>query len=126
MTEVGDGAEVLVVGAGPVGLTVAHELLRRGVGVRLVDRSPGAATTSRATATHARTLEVYEQMGVLPDVLPRGQKAENFSIHMRGRVLVRFGTDYSALPTRFPFTLQVDQVITEEVLRSRVHALGVD
>jgi NADPH-dependent dioxygenase len=125
MTVAGDDTRVLVVGAGPVGLTAAHELARRGIAVRLIDRAQGPATTSRATATHARTLEIYHQMGLLADLLPRGQRAENFSIHMRGRMLIRFGTDYSSLPTRFPFTLQVDQVITEEVLRERVSRLGV-
>lgn len=118
--------EVLVAGAGPVGLTVAYELVRRGVTVRIVDRAAGPATTSRATATHARTLEVYHQMGILPDLLARGQKVDHFTMHRRGRVLTSLGTDYSELPTRFPFTLQVDQVITEEVLRTRLSEAGVD
>lgn len=121
-----DTVEVLVVGAGPVGLTVAYEMRRRGVGVRVVDRAGGPAKTSRATATHARTLEIYDQMGTLGDLLPRGLRVGHFSMHRGGRMLARLGTDYSELPTRFPFTLQVDQVCTEEVLRTRLSRLGVD
>ncbi|GLZ36608.1 FAD-dependent oxidoreductase [Actinokineospora sp. NBRC 105648] len=117
--------DVLVAGAGPVGLTAAYELVRRGVAVRVVDRAAGPATTSRATATHARTLEIYHQMGILAELLARGQKVDNFTMHRRGRVMTRLGTDYSELPTRFPFTLQVDQVITEEVLRDRLSEAGV-
>lgn len=121
-----DTVDVLVAGAGPVGLTVAHELRRRGVRVRVVDRADGPAPTSRATATHARTLEVYHQMGVLEEMLPRGQRVGHFSMHRGGRMLARLGTDYSELPTRFPFTLQIDQVFTEEVLRKKLSELGVD
>jgi len=120
-----DGAEVLVVGAGPVGLTVAHELARRGIRIRVVDRAPGPADTSRALATHARTLEIYDQMGVLDDLLARGRKVEHFTLHRNGRTLIRFDTDYSRLATRFPFTLMVDQQITEEVLRTALAGLGV-
>ncbi|GAA3726131.1 FAD-dependent oxidoreductase [Streptomyces tremellae] len=116
---------VLVVGAGPVGLTAAHELARHGVSVRVVDRAPGPATTSRALATHARTLEVYDQIGILDELLPRGQRVEHFTLHQNGRRLVRFDTDYSHLPTRFPYTLMVDQTITEEVLRASAARHGV-
>ncbi|NED81964.1 oxygenase, partial [Streptomyces sp. SID11233] len=98
---------------------------RRGVRVRLIDRAQGPATTSRALATHARTLEVWDQMGVADQLLPRGQRVEHFTLHRRGRQLIRFDTNYDALPTRFPYTLMVDQVITEEVLRDRLAAWGV-
>jgi NADPH-dependent dioxygenase len=123
--DVTDRAQVLVVGAGPAGLTLAHELCRRGVRVRLVDAADGPATTSRALATHPRTLETYDQMGRLGDLLPRGRRVTHFTLHQRGRRLVRWDTDYSRLPTRFPFTLMVDQVITEEVLRTAVAGFGV-
>ncbi|MEU8551438.1 FAD-dependent oxidoreductase [Streptomyces roseoverticillatus] len=117
--------EVLVAGAGPVGLTAAHELARRGIRVRIVDRAEGPAVTSRATATHARALEVYHQMGLLEDVLRLGRKVDRFTMHQRGRALARLDADFSELPTRFPFTLQIDQVLTERVLRDHVRDLGV-
>lgn len=116
--------EVLVAGAGPVGLTVAHELLRRGVAVRIVDRAAAPAVTSRALATHARTWEIFRQMGVAEHLLPRGQRVEHFSIHQNGRRLIRFDTNYDALPTHYPYSVMVDQVVTEEVLRERVAAHG--
>jgi NADPH-dependent dioxygenase len=123
--EAGSATQVLIAGAGPVGLTMAHELARRGVAVRVVDAAAGPAATSRALATHARTLETYDQMGLLDELLPRGQRVENFTLHQNGRRLIRFCTDYSRLPTRFPFTLMVDQAITEEVLRRATERLGV-
>ena len=52
-----DSVEVLVVGAGPTGLTAAMELSRLGVGVRIIDRASEPSTTSRALAVQARTLE---------------------------------------------------------------------
>lgn len=116
---------VLVVGAGPTGLTMAHELARHGVPVRLIDGAAGPAVTSRALATHPRTLETYDQMGVLQTLLPRGRRVQAFTLHQNGRVLAKLAADYSRLPTRFPFTLMVDQVITEEVLREAAAARGV-
>lgn len=116
--------EVLVVGAGPSGLTTAHELLRRGIAVRVVDAAAGPAPTSRALATHARTLEIYDQMGLLSTLLPQGRRIRKFTVHQNGRRLAALRADYSELPTRFPMTVMVDQAITEKVLRDAVAALG--
>ncbi|GLW74457.1 oxygenase [Kitasatospora phosalacinea] len=117
--------QVLVVGAGPVGLTVAHELARRGVRVHLIDAAGGPAPTSRAVATHARTLEIYDQMGVLGAMLEHGRRMQAFSMHSNGAQLVRLGAEYRSTPTRFPFTLLLEQAGTERVLRQAVVDRGV-
>lgn len=117
--------EVLVAGAGPVGLATAYELTRRDVRVRLVDAAPGPATTSRAIAIHPRTLETFHQMGLLDRIRERGQLIAGFTIFQEGRRLVRLAADYSTMPTRYPFTLAVEQVDTEAVLRDALAELGV-
>jgi 6-methylpretetramide 4-monooxygenase / 4-hydroxy-6-methylpretetramide 12a-monooxygenase len=117
--------DVLVAGAGPVGLTAAHELARHGLRVRLVDVAAGPATTSRAVATHPRTLETYDQMGVADRIIARGLRVEAFTMYSNGRRLVRLDADYSQMPTRFPFTVAIDQTLTEEVLREAVAERGV-
>ncbi|MFE2477564.1 FAD-dependent oxidoreductase [Streptomyces sp. NPDC059389] len=116
---------VLVVGAGPVGLTAAIELARRGLRVRVVDGAPGPAPTSRAVAVHPRTLETFDQMGVVDGVLSRGRKNRAFTMYARGSRLVRLEADYRSMPTRFPYTVIIGQTETEEVLREAAARLGV-
>ncbi|MEV1241814.1 FAD-dependent monooxygenase [Nonomuraea sp. NPDC050022] len=117
--------EVLIAGAGPVGLTAALDLTRRGIGVRIIDAAPGPATTSRAIATHPRTLEIYEQLGVIDAVLRRGRRITGFALYRDGRRLARLAADYTDMPTRFPFTMAIDQIVTEEILRDALRELGV-
>ncbi|MGA5560980.1 FAD-dependent monooxygenase [Streptomyces platensis] len=121
----GGDTEVLIVGAGPVGLTLAHELARRRVRVRVVDRAAGPATTSRALAVHPRTLEVTHQMGLADALLAHGQRVTHFTLHLRGRELIHFDANYANLPTCYPFSLMLDQVRTEQILRDRLAGLGV-
>jgi NADPH-dependent dioxygenase len=116
--------DVLIAGAGPVGLTAALQLARWGVSVRLVDVKAGPATTSRALNTHSRTLEMYDQMGVLADIAPFGVRVNAFVRHLEHGP-VRLEYDYSGLPTRFPYMFMVDQVITERVLRGHAAVAGV-
>lgn len=114
-----------MIGAGPVGLATAHELARRGITVRLIDGASGPATTSRAIATHPRTLEMYEQMGVMDAMHKRGREIRAFTVFQDGKRLARLDADYRTMPTRFPFTLAIEQTDTEGVLREALTDLGV-
>lgn len=68
--------EILIVGAGPVGLTMALELLRHGVPCYIVDQAPYNVGDSRAVGIHARTLEIFEDMDLLPEILKKGGKGQ--------------------------------------------------
>ncbi len=60
--------DVLVVGAGPTGLMAGVVLARRGVPAVVIDRKPGPTRESRALAVHARTMEIYDQLGLAEKV----------------------------------------------------------
>src|SRR5713101_3463565 len=81
--------EVLVVGAGPVGLALAAELARRGVHPRIVDQSVGPSTTSKAIAIQPRTLEVFRRMGIVDEVIARGFMVGAGNFYLNGRTLAR-------------------------------------
>lgn len=114
--------DVLIVGAGPTGLTLAAALAARGVKATIIDRQAAGANTSRAAVIHARTLEVLESLGVSASLVARGVQAKRFTIRDRDRVLVPIG--FSNLPTRYPYTLMISQAVTEQVLLDRLTALG--
>ena len=96
----GFDTDVLIVGAGPTGLTLATALAARGVRATVIDRQAEGANTSRAAVVHARTLEVLEPLGVAPTLVARGIQAQRFTIRDRDRVLVPIGFD--DLPTPLP------------------------
>jgi len=114
--------DVLVVGAGPTGLTLALALITQGVPCTLVDALPEGANTSRAAVVHARTLEVLEPLKVTDDLVAAGIRARRFTVRDRDRVLMEIGFDH--LPTAYPYTLMVPQSTTEAVLLDRFVALG--
>jgi hypothetical protein len=116
-----DSDPILVVGAGPTGLTMASELARHGVGVRLIDKRPGPTETSNALAIQPRTLEVLETMRLADDFVSRGLRACGVSFFAGGRRVA--GVDFAALPSRFPFILSLPQRDTEQLLGQRVRAL---
>lgn len=113
---------ILIVGAGPTGLSLAIALRQKGVDVTVVDQHTQGANTSRAAVIHARTLEVLEQLGVTPTLLARGIRVPHFRVRERDHVLMDI--DFSTLPSRYPFTLMLPQDQTEAVLRERLFQLG--
>jgi flavin-dependent dehydrogenase len=115
----GTCAPVIVAGAGPTGLTLATELRRGGIDVLLLEqRSHRAQNGSRAAGMQPRTIEMLDQRGVVDRFLAAGPPAHlgNFA----GIVL-----DYSTLPTRFPYALNIMQAETEQVLEDLASEMGV-
>jgi 2-polyprenyl-6-methoxyphenol hydroxylase-like FAD-dependent oxidoreductase len=118
--------EVLIAGAGPTGLVLALSLARQGVAVRIVDKSSGPGTTSRAMAVQARTLELYRQLGLAEAVIAAGQKNPAINLWVRGKrkAHVSFGDAGSHL-TPYPFLLVYPQDRHERLLVDRLAQAGV-
>jgi 2-polyprenyl-6-methoxyphenol hydroxylase-like FAD-dependent oxidoreductase len=114
--------DVLVVGAGPSGLTLAASLVKRGVATTVVDRQAAGANTSRAAVVNARTLEVLDELDVSRRLVKEGVQAPRFTIRDGRRTLIP--VDFSVLPTDYPYSLMVPQATTERLLLDRLTELG--
>ncbi|MBV9354740.1 MAG: FAD-dependent monooxygenase [Chloroflexi bacterium] len=122
MTNTTWNCQVLVVGAGPTGLVLAAELLARGVTTRIIDKSDGVVLESRALGIHARTLEVFDLMGLADRFLERGHIVRRMRMYADGRPLISL--DLSRIESRYPFLLDIPQNETETLLRDRIAELG--
>jgi 2-polyprenyl-6-methoxyphenol hydroxylase-like FAD-dependent oxidoreductase len=114
--------DVLIVGAGPTGLTLGATLTKRGVATTVVDAQTAGENTSRACAVASRTLEVLERIDVSQQLVQQGIHNPRFSMRDRDRVLIPI--DFSTLPTSYPYTLTISQADTERVLLDRLTQLG--
>ncbi len=117
-------ARVIVVGAGPVGLTMAAELARNGVRARVLDRSPAPPAGSRAIAIHARTLEVFANMGIVDRVLMAGHRIHGANVFAGGRRILHFNLDELASP--YPFAIDLPQSDTERILTEHLRGFGIE
>ncbi|NES27024.1 NAD(P)-binding protein [Micromonospora terminaliae] len=122
---VGSDVEVLVVGAGPTGLTMAAQLARHGVRVRLVDRAIDRVRESRALGVQPRTLEVLAGFGVADRMVAAGNPAVRLIVHAgrRQRSVPLF--DLGLPDTAYPYLLFLSQAETERLLGEYLARLGV-
>jgi len=115
--------QVVIAGAGPTGLTLAIELARRGIDVRIVDKAERFAVGSRGDGLQPRTLEVFEDLGVLDDVFAAGIGAPLMRVYDGASVVWegRMPEPESPRPDRpYPNVWFVPQWRTEEILRARL------
>lgn len=119
-----NNTDVLIIGAGPTGLTLAASLLAKGVLVTLIDRQSEGANTSRAAGVNARTLEVLAPLDVTRRLVKEGVEAPRFVIRDGAKTLLSL--DFSGLDTDYPYTLLAPQSTTERLLLDRVRELGGD
>ena len=112
---------VLIVGAGPTGLTLAIAVARRGIPFRLIDREAVRAVTSRAIGTQARTVEVFRVMGIPETALEPAARPRALRFAERDRTLARLVLDDRQGAARL---ISMDEFDTERVLEQRLEELG--
>ena len=114
---------VLIVGAGPAGMTMASELARYGVAVRLVDKAAQRTDKSKALVLWSRTLELLDRGGGSAPFVDAGFKAEAVNFIAGDKVIGR--VDMGSVQSPYPYALMLPQSETERLLEERLHDLGV-
>jgi 2-polyprenyl-6-methoxyphenol hydroxylase-like FAD-dependent oxidoreductase len=117
--------EVIIAGAGPTGLMMACQLSRAGVDCLVLDKKQGPTTESRALVVQARSMEIYEQMGLSDEVERTGQPSDGVSLYKKGRkaaavYLRTMGVDISP----FPYVMIYEQSKNETLLCQKLQASG--
>jgi 2-polyprenyl-6-methoxyphenol hydroxylase-like FAD-dependent oxidoreductase len=114
---------VVIVGAGPTGVMLASELARRGIVVRVLDKQSVRSPETRAIGIHARTLEVFHQLGLVEEFLALGHRVDGMTVHTRARRRTR--VNFGRLDSPYPFVLMLGQHRTQRILDQRLERLGI-
>lgn len=114
---------MLIVGAGPVGLSAAIESNRRGFAVRIIDKSSVRTDLSKAVAINARTLGLLEPSGITPRLLAAGIRIDGINLRDEDRILTRIR--FSKLPAPYNFMLSLPQSETERILEDALAERGI-
>ena len=109
--------EVLIIGAGPTGLSLAAQFIRYGIDFIIIDKQEGVTGLSKALAVHARSLEIYEQMDLAQTAIERGAIIHKINLMSEGKLraeldLTGIGTDMSP----YPYVLTFEQSENEKLL----------
>jgi len=116
-------SNVLIAGAGPVGLAMAADLARYGVSVRLVEKSPERTDKSKALVLWSRTLELMDRMECTAPFLTTGKKVIAVNVTAGKELITKVTVD--GVKTPHPYALMMPQCDTEELLGDFVTSLGV-
>ena len=114
---------VLIIGAGPVGMTLASELARYGVSVRIVDKAAQRTDKSKALVVWSRTLELLDRGGGSAPFVDAGFKAEVVNFFTGDKAVGR--VSMAGVQSPHPYGLMLPQSETERLLEERLEGLGV-
>ena len=114
--------DVLVCGAGPVGLFMANECARRGLCWRLIEKRSSQSIHSKALAIFPRTLEIFDMAGVIAPFLEAANRVTAVSVITHGRTLAHMQFEPKESP--YPFLAMVPQDVTEQLLLEELKRKG--
>ena len=119
--------QVLIVGAGPTGLTLAIDLARRGISVRIVDRSTGPQPGSRGFGVKPRTLEIFDDLEVAGEFQAANATARRTKVYLGGSLLADFMIKPQRPDLDRPYrdSVSLPQTRTEEILRTALARYSV-
>lgn len=106
--------DVLIVGAGPVGLFCANELTRHGLTCRIIDKKTNLSQQSKALGIHIRTLDVLEDCGLIDEILKQGHQVDGVLFKSRGKILVN--ATFAEIEASRHFLIDLPQNKTEAIL----------
>ena len=119
--------DVLVVGAGPTGLTLATLLRRSGLSVRIIDKNDEPAKESRAIGIQARTLELFQSIDLEKPFLEQGMIAAGVDLFLKGQERLSVDLSDMARPdTPYPFMFLLSQAKTERILLEDLKKQGLE
>ena len=117
--------KILIVDAGPTGLMMACQLAIRKIPFRIIDKNEDHTTQSRALVIHARSLEIFEQLGIAQEAVQHGKKAKAVNLFVNGKRRLQFNlNNIGEGLTQFPFLLILEQSKTEKLLNGFINRHG--
>ena len=112
-----NSTDVLIVGAGPAGLMIACQLSLFNISFRIIDKKSCFSVHSGAMIVHARTLEVFRQMGLADKMLEQGRVVKTLSVYFNGKKTARLNLSGKASQlSGYPFIMMLEQSKTEQLL----------
>jgi 2-polyprenyl-6-methoxyphenol hydroxylase-like FAD-dependent oxidoreductase len=118
--------DVLIVGAGPTGLTAAIAAVQQGLSVRIVDANVSATPHSKALVLHSRSLEVFDDLGCVQRILAAGREFKALNIRTQTQAIARIQFDQLAWNNApYPMWFTLPQSATERCLEEHLATLGV-
>lgn len=116
--------DVLIVGAGPVGLFCANELTRHGLTCRIIDKKSSLSEHSKALGIHIRTLDLLNDCGLIDNVLGQGHEVEGVLFKSKGQTLVN--ATFADLEANYHYLIDLPQNQTESIFDQKLKTQGIE